>query len=282
MLVDSDPESLGIMELLEIDADKTEEEGPTRSGAGIFPAELIFEIVRAITEDFVPGERSTPWLRSLATIARAWKVPIQRALFRQIKVDRDFSRPDRAVARLHFLADQPHLAAHVVKLYVDACPTRVPQTEIITLLRAALPRVHSLDIHVAASQFLGVDLVALINAFPLLLHLRLREYWTAYGALDQVPDVRLLSLELTGSLVEQRILQEFASSPSRGSLQKARIQHLDIATAGFELCTSNLSHFFNLNALEITIEDRSRGTSVVYMSGEILFERRFVVLIALV
>jgi hypothetical protein len=106
-------------------------------------------------------------------VAKAWTVPIQKALFRRIELGRDGVLMKRDGARLRFVAKRLDLAIHVTE--VERFEYVLPPMQMHKLLRK-LPCVYSVAVHISPARPLRAEMPILIRTFPRLHHLSLFGY----------------------------------------------------------------------------------------------------------
>jgi hypothetical protein len=208
----------------------------------ILPAELIEEILQYALEGYAPNPLMTPWVRQIATVAKAWVVPVQRSLFRCIHLVQ-YSAGIEA-RRLGFFDEHPQLAGYVTVLIVSRA-----QQETLARLNA-LPRVQRLELRMEHCSISRGQFVALMGTFPHLLHLAVHNHRQSLSALHKPLDLHLSSFEFSGTLTQ--IIDDIAASPSRETLRAARIHFLN-ADQHLGWSTSSLSSFVNLHTLDLTV-----------------------------
>jgi hypothetical protein len=131
--------------------------------AWILPPELVREIIARTSEACFPHE--TPqWFIDLSLVARAWIHPTHAVLFAHLTLESPSRRP-RFLERLAFVADRPHLAAHVTSLRILRLTEPPAPREMRAL--AALPRVTRVELQEWKGQLaLGAGREVLLRGVP--------------------------------------------------------------------------------------------------------------------
>jgi hypothetical protein len=225
------------------------------------PIEILHDIVQLALDEYSPGMETA---RKMATVSKACVGISQRALFRRITLGDVVMTDDvisRQAARLRFLAAHPDLATYVLEVtvykYVE------PEPEILALL-AALPNVGTLEITEASSGLTRGQMAALIDVFPRLHKLMLRDHRRRLDAVAPATST-LTELEVSGYSMDTKYLDCLAASPMARSLRSARIQHLSLGAQDFAQACKHVFRFQSIINLYLTIEDERQDVQASHI-----------------
>jgi hypothetical protein len=216
------------------------------------PLEILDNIVQFALHKYRPG-RETARVRRMATVSRSFARISQRALFRHITLGGMFTTEDvisHQAARLRFLAARPDLATYVLEVNVGKYV--LPEAETLALL-AALPKVDTLYISEGYSGLTRGKMAALIDVFPRLRTLVLRDHRFREDAVAPMTTT-LVELDITGGRMKTNYLECLSASPMGRSLRSARIRYLDLGASEFAQGCKHIFRFENITVLDLTIE----------------------------
>jgi hypothetical protein len=222
------------------------------------PIEILDNIVQFALARYRPGRRETARVRRMATVSRSFARISQRALFRHITLG-GMCTTEKVIshqaARLRLLAARPDLAPYVFE--VNVWNYVLPEAETLALL-AALPKVDTLYISEGYSGLTRGKMAALIDVFPRLRTLVLRDHRFREDAVAPMTTT-LVELDITGGRMKTDYLECLSVSPMGRSLRSARIRYLDLGASGFAQGCKHIFRFENITVLDLTIEGQHQA-----------------------